>query len=148
MSIIKKHLTILLMIAILIIAVGCGNSSTPTSKIPKPETQYTIINSDIPKTDPSAWAPGSKRQVTYTIQVNNAATEEQIKKIGEYVLETDAKPLKNWNVAHFKFVSTENPAAFALGTFTKNGKVADGNQVKPGNFDEFIWYWQFLRKSN
>jgi hypothetical protein len=110
----------------------------------KPEVQYTINQKDVPKSDPNTWAPGSKRQISYVIQVPKETSQEQIKKVAEYIIETDAKPLKNWNVASLIFRTPEKPdSAFAMGLYTKNAKVPDGNQVKPGEYAEFIWGWKF-----
>jgi hypothetical protein len=120
---------------------GCGDSSP---KVAKPETQYTINKKEVPKTDPSAWAPGSKRQISYDVQVPKETSQEQVKKVAEYIVETEAKPLKNWNVAWFVFVTPEKPdSGFATGVYTKNAKVPEGNQVKPGEYDGFIWGWKF-----
>jgi hypothetical protein len=120
---------------------GCGDSSP---KVVKPETQYTINKNEVPKADPNAWAPGSKRQVSYWVQVPKETSQEQVKKIAEYIIETEAKPLKNWNVAWFVFVTPEKQnSGFATALYTKNAKISDGNQVKPGKYDDFAWEWTF-----
>lgn len=116
-------------------------------KIEKPAIQYKINEKDIPKDDPNTWRPGSKRQVSYRIQVPEEITDEQVQGVASYLLEIDTKPLKNWNVAVFWFFREKDlgSAAFAIGLYTKNGSIPDGNQVKPGQYTDFSWKWDFYR---
>jgi len=119
---------------------GCGSTTA------KPDVQYTVLQKDEPKSDPSAWAPGSKRQLTYLVQVPKTVTQDQVKKVGDYLIESDAKNLSTWNIAVFKFVTTDTQSAFMTGLYTKNGKVSDGNQVKPGQYDGFTWAWSVIHE--
>jgi hypothetical protein len=143
----KKILSLIIpmLIFFILFAVTKDDSSKEaTQQLVKPEIQYTINKKEVPKTDPSAWSPGSKRQISYVIQVPEETSQEQVKKIAEYIIETEAKPLKNWNVAWFVFATHEKPdSGFATGVYTKNAKVPDGNQVKPGEYKDFIWGWNF-----
>lgn len=110
----------------------------------KPITDYKIIKNDPPKSSPLDWAPGSKRQVTYRIVVPSGVSEYQVKALGETLLESKAKPLRNWNVAVFHFcIPGKEGSAFATGVYTKEGSVPKGNQVRPGHYDEFTWDWRF-----
>lgn len=142
---ILKTLIPLMLIFSVLFGITTDNSvKETTSKVSKPEIQYAINKIDVPKTDSSTWSLGSKRQASYWVQVPKDTSQEQVKKIAEYIIETDAKPLKNWNVAWFVFVTPEKQnSGFATGLFTKNAKVSDGNNIKPGEYDGFSWEWKF-----
>jgi hypothetical protein len=144
MTIRKVFLILISCLLITLLMLGCGSAP---QELKKPEIQFTIQKKDVPKADPSAWAAGSKRQVSYWVQVPKGTTQDQVKQVAEYITESDAKPLKNWNVAWFVFITPDNQeSGFATGLYTKNAKIPDGNQVKPGQYESFSWGWTFHRQ--